>query len=357
MGEFPTYHLISPDELAAVVTTLLAEGREIIAPVEHDTEPNKYKFDTLQNAADLRLEYDTTLIPPVQKVFMPKTGVTLVRWEKEVGSGKFVSSPGDAGRPLVLFGVHPYDIHGMQIYLDTMMRGLHPDPFVTQQYEKLTVVGLDVLSPPPDSFCASIGTHTVSSGYDALLTDLGSLGYLVEILTEKGRVLFEQVAVTDATDEHLGLRDAVRTRVAAAYPSTLDMPLDELSTFLEARVNHPYFDQVGGECVACVKCIVVCPTCVCSNTREEPALDGQSGTRVRHVDGCQNPAFDTMAGGLQIRTNQGNRMRIRLFHKLAYPIDDYDITCVGCGRCVKACPADIADPVQSIKLLQQEEVV
>jgi len=347
------YYLIQGNKLSEWVERLITDGHELIAPVEHEIEPDCFQFSTLAKAKDLRLDYDTTMIPPIQKVFAPKEGVAIIKWVKKGKSGKFETTPGDTGRPLVLFGIHPYDIHGLNIHVEAMAGGLHPDPFVYQQREKLTVVGLDIISPPPDSFCESIGTHTIDHGYDIVLTSLHDGNYFAEVATNKGYDLVKKELFPSADLSHLLQRDLIREVSSREYPKAMSLPLVDLPAFLESKINHPYFEKVGGECIACVKCIVVCPTCICGNTKEVPALDGESGARVRYADGCQNPPFDIVAGGSQVRDEQSNRMRIRLLHKLAYPTDDYEITCIGCGRCIKACPADIADPVDSIKHLME----
>jgi formate hydrogenlyase subunit 6/NADH:ubiquinone oxidoreductase subunit I len=56
--------------------------------------------------------------------------------------------------------------------------------------------------------------------------------------------------------------------------------------------------------------------------------------------------YSRMAGGHDPRPSKKERVRNRYMHKLSYFNERYGMTlCVGCGRCVCACPAsmDITD--------------
>jgi ferredoxin len=62
-----------------------------------------------------------------------------------------------------------------------------------------------------------------------------------------------------------------------------------------------------------------------------------------------------MAGGMNARKTQGERVRHRILDKLDYE-HGCVTSCVGCGRCVRVCPANIADPVHALNLLKEEAV-
>ncbi|MCK9351547.1 MAG: 4Fe-4S dicluster domain-containing protein [Candidatus Paceibacterota bacterium] len=334
------------------VETLMKEEK-ILAPVE--TDDGKFAFEFLNKAEEIRLNYDTTNLPPTQKIFMPQDE-KVITWKKV--DGKTVFGPGDGPTPMVVFGMHPYDIHAIKVWDDVMgeKRNALADPQYLAQREVTAVIGLDVIVPPPNSFCESLGTHIATENYDIMLTDLFDGRYFVEVATHRGMSLFLSVSdFDDATPNDHKLRRLVREEIATRYPETLPVPIGELHEFLEKRIHHPYFDVTGELCVACAKCTFVCPTCTCCNIKEEPALDGQSGCRVRECDSCQLPGFTKMAGGVIARKSPGARVRHRILDKFDYH-HGCAASCVGCGRCVRACPADIADPIKALNLLRDEEV-
>ena len=69
----------------------------------------------------------------------------------------------------------------------------------------------------------------------------------------------------------------------------------------------------------------------------------KTGERRRVWASCQIDGYSEVAGGFDFRSNQGDRMRFKVMHKI------YDFNkrfgyqmCVGCGRCDDACPEYIS---------------
>ena len=86
----------------------------------------------------------------------------------------------------------------------------------------------------------------------------------------------------------------------------------------------------------------MCPTCFCFDIQDVLDPDGQTGERQRIWDACTSPQFAVVAGGHNFRPTGRERVRHRMYHKLNGFLATYDrMLCVGCGRCVKACKADI----------------
>jgi formate hydrogenlyase subunit 6/NADH:ubiquinone oxidoreductase subunit I len=81
-----------------------------------------------------------------------------------------------------------------------------------------------------------------------------------------------------------------------------------------------------------------------------------TGTRVRTWDGCTIANFATAAGGHNFRAQAADRLRHRMFRKGKYLLERFGLAgCVGCGRCAKACVADIANPVDIIAEMKEKE--
>ena len=76
--------------------------------------------------------------------------------------------------------------------------------------------------------------------------------------------------------------------------------------------------------------------------------------RVRSWESCQSPGFTRIAGGYNPRSTKGSRLRQRFAHKLLYFPEQFGaLGCVGCGRCVRACPVniDIREIIQDVQQL------
>ncbi len=64
---------------------------------------------------------------------------------------------------------------------------------------------------------------------------------------------------------------------------------------------------------------------------------------MRNWDSCMTPLFTMHGSGHNPRDQKHQRFRQRFMHKLKYFGDKYEegIMCVGCGRCVQQCPANV----------------
>lgn len=102
--------------------------------------------------------------------------------------------------------------------------------------------------------------------------------------------------------------------------------------------------EYGGRCIGCGRCNFVCPTCTCFTMQDIFYKDNEKvGERRRVWASCQVDGYTDMAGGHSFRTNQADRMRFKVMHKIydfekrfGYPM------CVGCGRCDDVCPEYIS---------------
>jgi len=126
----------------------------------------------------------------------------------------------------------------------------------------------------------------------------------------------------------------------SAHAATLAPPADLAARF-RAGQEAPVWAATAARCLACGACSVVCPTCNCFDVVDTAPLAGPV-QRWRVADNCFFRDHALVAGGHNFRPDRTARLKFRFEHKLLGfgPLRGQS-SCVGCGRCVRACPARI----------------
>jgi heterodisulfide reductase subunit C len=113
--------------------------------------------------------------------------------------------------------------------------------------------------------------------------------------------------------------------------------LSEWSALLEGGFDQARWDELAWSCMECSACAFVCPSCSCFDMNQQGTAWG--GEQVRSWDGCTIELFTRHASGHNPRDTRGHRYRQRVLHKFAFRDEGQDdFRCVGCGRCITACP-------------------
>lgn len=308
----------------------------------------RFVFAPLAEAEDLRLDYDVTILPP-KKYFLPQRE-TLLKFDRAEGFESVIEE-----EPFVLFGVHPYDMVAIS-QIDKLFTEEHCDSHYVSRRRKATIVACDVQTASKEVFAGCMGTATVDDGFDILITKIDS-DYLVDIRTEKGRALAEPIKDAEDADEmSLKLRKLVWSDNAGLLQKhKLNVRPDVLPKLLGRSYEHPVWEEKARLCYSCGSCNLVCPTCYCFDVRDEVEWGLRKGRRYRVWDGCLLTDFATVAGGHNFRRNRADRYRHRYYRKGKYvPEKIGEVACVGCGRCITACTANIANPVEVYNKLVEE---
>jgi ferredoxin len=340
---------VTKEQFKSFVAGLIRSDQSVIGVQAKD---DKFAFGPLSRAEDLRLDYDVTILSP-RKYVLPPQEILL---SFQVGGDS--QSVHDC-RKMVLLGVHPYDMIAINQMDELFSQGEYDTHYMTRR-QNITIIACDVVTPSKNVFASSMNTATVETGFDILLTDIGE-AYVVEAATDKGQALVQTMTgAKPASADALSKRKAVQDKNKAALNKhPLECKPAFIPKLLEKGYNHPVWEEKARLCYSCGSCNHVCPTCYCFDVQDRVNWDLKGGVRQRAWDGCLLEDFATVAGNHNFRKDRAARFRHRLYRKGKYVPAKIggQIACVGCGRCVSACTAHIANPVEVYNtLLEQTEV-
>ncbi len=329
------------------LTTLvdgLIEEQTVVAPKR---VRNQFAFDEIKSSDELVLDYPTTILPPKNWLLPPEERLI----EFSLGEQPEVQ-PTIEAEPVVLLGVHPCDIAGIACLDQAMVEG-NADPNYLARREQVTIVGTEC-SPDEYCHCTFVGTATAESGYDVFLTDIGE-AYVLDVATQKGKALMQAVETQAADAQQLSAMKEVQAKKAEQVECDLDADIRLLPLVMTKARGSDVWEKHAASCFRCGSCNLVCPTCYCFDVADRMNLDLTSGSRVRTWDGCMLDPFAAVASGENFREKQEDRLFHRISRKFHYQYTKFGRPhCTGCGRCVRACVANI-DQFEVIKDLLAEQ--
>lgn len=317
----------------------LAKERIIIGPVSKN---KRGKFERVSDFSELVFDYERTILP-VKKVLY-QTPQTLLEYRMEEGQVvQYLDLQLEPDKKeLVLFGLQPCDIHAIHIQDQFFLESNVVDPFYNRVRENTIVIGHSC-TPNEKCVCNSTNTGNLNQNFDLFFNELES-EYLVWVATQRADDLV--IENEDLFDLNITTADLAKFNVwnekrELLFRNHFDANL--MPKLMELSYDSDIWERLGEECLSCGACTNVCPTCSCYDIRDQLSLDNQgSGKRVREWDSCMFSQFSEVAGGGNFRGKRADRLKLYYTHKLkGYQGKFEQPSCVGCGRCVDACPVDI----------------
>lgn len=261
-------------------------------------------------------------------------------------------APYEAETPKYAFiGVRGCELGAIQIQDDIFMRPDFTDPIYRARRRRVFILAVNCTHPAGTCFCTSMGTGPrVKEEFDLSLTELDDV-FVLTIGSEVGRKMLNGLPFEDASGYVLTNAEHKLNHAEQQIRRKLDT--SDLPELILDHLDHPYWNEIGKRCLSCTSCTQVCPTCFCWDATDEMSLDGKSTKRIRVWDSCFNPGYSHQAGG-NTRPTIYSRYRQWLSHKLGTWKQQYGtLGCVGCGRCITWCPAEI-DITEEISALRNE---
>ena len=176
------FRILSRDRFRTLVETIM-ETTEVVAPkkvgVRSDGEPI-HQFLPVADFDEMDLAHETTE-HSAKTYFLPyRENLSTYAfsdddWQQEVHYRI---------QPRAMVGLHACDINALLRLDKVFVRDHFPSPYYVSRRRNTLIIGIDH-EPCEGGFCRSLGTDTVTRGFDLYLTDLGDR-YFVAVGSDHG---------------------------------------------------------------------------------------------------------------------------------------------------------------------------
>jgi ferredoxin len=321
---------IAKQDLDQLVSALTSRYR-LFGPVDVD---GATVLREVKSADELAL--DAALDGPVKAAFFPQTEMLLSY------DGTTSEPPPGRDKPTAVLGVRPCDARSLLLLDKVFGTGKYRDSLWERRHDDSLIIGLGCGTPLETCFCNSMNLGPFDSqGSDIMLTDIGD-AFLAESCTDKGERFLKAAyksQVQRPSQADLDKAGQVRGKALESLAPAADF--SGVKAALATLWDSALWDEVALGCLSCGACAYLCPTCHCFDVQDETAPGTRQGRRVRIWDTCQSALFTKEASGHNPRLSAKERIRQRVMHKFSYFADNFgEAACVGCGRCIRKCPAD-----------------
>ena len=318
--------LISQNNLKTLIESLIKDKRSVIAPVR-DGKDSVYKPINSFNEVNLDLPFPTKST----KEYFFADSEPILNYTFPAKGKIAVTEPAEP-KELILFGMRPCEAVSYPV-MDKVFTWDYNDEFYLKRRAKNIIITVACEKCDEFCFCTSVGiTPQTTEGSDIFLQKTAQGNYLVNPISDKGKNLINQYKslFTDKDEAPIDYKGPDQK-----------FDLTRIKPWLAKNFEHPIWAKITLPCIGCGVCTYLCPTCHCFDIVDEGTLKG--GCRCKNWDACQFAMFTVHASGHNPRDMQSKRFRQRIEHKFNYYPDKFERTlCVGCGRCVRHCPADMS---------------
>lgn len=255
--------------------------------------------------------------------------------------------PHTQDKPFAIVGVKACDLKGFKIQDFVFKDSGCKDPAYTQTRERNLIISTDCTLAIDTCYCLALGIQPhPQENFDINLSET-SEGFVVEIGSEKGRGVTENLASLfkqEIPEAAQAEKNSQRDRVIRAVEENIrkfDIPRQEsFAGIIERNFQSEIWKEEAKTCVECGACTNICPTCHCFFLYDQK--DEASMARMRVWDSCMIKDYARVAGGGNPRKSLWMRLRNRFEKKFDFfPKVANVYACTGCGRCISACPAKI----------------
>ncbi|MGB8492109.1 MAG: 4Fe-4S dicluster domain-containing protein [Bacteroidales bacterium] len=257
---------------------------------------------------------------PLKAFFMPVSeNVTAVR---------------SAEKQRIILGVPNCDLKALRLLDEIYIDGGFDDIFYKKRRENTLLIASDCLEIQEHCHCTSYGFNNYATEDADLAVIQHNDLILLRIISARGDDFMRQFALAKPLEDSAILTEmeALRNKAASMLAGH---SLPDFTSTGEAviKAGGEIWKKYSEHCVSCGACTAVCPTCSCFLLIDKPGFE-----KVKHLDACQYPGFERVAGGEDSLFELPHRFRNRYMCKYSWKSVKFSsVACTGCGRCIEAC--------------------
>jgi sulfhydrogenase subunit beta (sulfur reductase) len=312
----------------------VAKGYRLFVPRQR---PEGWFFEPYEGE-EVKLEGYPNTVASAKEYLFPQTE-TLYRFQAgEEGLQYDDRAASPTGQ--VIFGARPCDCAALK-RLDQVFLEDDRDPYYAGRRENTVMIGLVCpAAVAPSCFCTEVGLSPAGEeGMDLRATEVGD-GLVIEEISDRGAALFGSPTLKDGKSWREASAEEAAEAGRLQEAAQRDMAPSQDLAGIELDFDDPLWGREAERCIGCGICAFLCPTCHCFTIEHDGSK--KKGQAIRTWDTCQFQAYSLEASGFNPRPDREQRLKQRLFHKFKYFSDRYGmLLCIGCGRCVSACPVNI----------------
>lgn len=186
-------------------------------------------------------------------------------------------------------------------------------------------------------FCDLVGTDKPAH-FDIFVEELNNEKFNLFAKSTKGKLIIEKIFAKKIKEEEPNIK--IRLNENNKFD------LKEISEIINDRKKiEKIFNEIANNCFGCGACSAVCPLCFCTRQEFSNFIDNEGkdcNNQCLSWDSCFSKRFSEIQHHYNFRPNISDRFYNWYHHKFVRSIEknNYPL-CVGCGRCIDACPANL----------------
>lgn len=278
----------------------------------------KIVFDLLENISNIKLFSQTTL--PFKKILFPN-----YRSKNEYPSNEVRSSrPSGSNNKIALVGLHNCDVAALEIFYQ-QFAGSNLLPL----RQNLMIIGSQC-KPDKNCFCDVFGANK-----------LGNVDFYLQ--KEQDQILIFGISFkAKKYFSKLGIKKSAKKYDYRPIKIETDLESKAIKENVESKNLHQEFWQgIANNCFGCGACTAICPLCFCFRQEYLNQTDGKDFQCLKW-DSCFAKEFSEIQNHFDLRPENVDRLYNWYHHKFVRAERELGKSlCVGCGRCIKACPAHL----------------
>jgi len=250
-----------------------------------------------------------------------------------------VRTPADPA-PTVIFGMLGCDAGSVTTFDPVYGGSKFKDIYYLKKRQATVLIVRACAEVLSTCFCNWVGGDPANTkNADVLATELSD-GWLLQPVTERGEKALSSPLLKDAPASADGQATAIHDNARKALGEAPNLEGIDAALFTLFS-DSGFWHKESASCLACGSCTYLCPTCHCFSITDETSA--KNGVRLRSWDTCMASLYTLEASGHNPRSLKAARLRNRVGHKFAYFLrnNDGQISCCGCGRCIKSCPSSV----------------